>query len=500
MNKKEIIIIALGVILLTMLFIVFALQITIFSNSLTSENLTFTGNENITRNLSIYRYANITSAYINLSNYNSTRSYNGCYQESADVSNQTGIDGNCNLIYTGSYSFVTGSSTIMFINYTKPNKYLNASWVVSQIYGTKTNYTIINSCLELSHLSLYINATPVPGNFNLKGYCLNSSGWQQLFSTSSEALTSEGVDLANADKTHDGSWTTGTHWSTTRSAWQDNSDPGVAGIYEEAINWNIFAYPTNPSISINNTQIWNYSGVFNQTNNKTNDFVSTLNTAINNGSCDCQNCSIIGTNCSIPFIFHSDTLGVIGYSDININWLEYNKPNLTINKPKIEYSTTEIPYNISISDDYQLSSCIYWVMRGASLEIANTSISCLNSTGNLYVSSQNTNYTFHIFVNDTSGNYNYSNSSFSTSLDAIIITPPGSPGGGGGSIIEKLTEKVTTPFCNLKKPAFDKAWEDFFSSYSWKNFKTLWFAFWDNGLCESSASIIPLRYHDQTLK
>ena len=46
-----------------------AIQITQFNNSLSSENITFTGDENITRYLNISKYANVTSAYLNLSGY-----------------------------------------------------------------------------------------------------------------------------------------------------------------------------------------------------------------------------------------------------------------------------------------------------------------------------------------------------------------------------------------------------------------------------------------------
>lgn len=321
MDKKKVYLIS-AISILCLIFIT-AVQITTFSNNLTSENLTFTGNENITRNLSISRYVNVTGAYMNLSSYNSTSAYNKCYQESADTSNQTGIDGNCYLSYTGTYYFPTvagNTSTWMYINYTKPTDSFNASWKVSKLYGSSSSYNILDSCLKSNILSLYLLATPVPGNFNLKGYCLNSTGWQQLFSANSGALTSEGEDLPNSNNAKDGNWNTGTHWSNSRNAWQNNSFPTVAGIYEEAINWSIYSHPANTSLSINNTNIWNYSGEFNQTNNKTNDFSSALNTAINNGKCDCKNCSIVGNNCSIPFTFHSDSVGILQYSDIQINY------------------------------------------------------------------------------------------------------------------------------------------------------------------------------------
>jgi hypothetical protein len=186
----------------------------------------------------------------------------------------------------------------------------------------------------------------------------------------------------------------------------------------------------NASIFLNNTRIWNYTGEFNTTA-QTSNFATTLNTALNNGACDCANCSLVGNNCTIPFIFHSDTAGILQWSNLNITWNESIKPNLTIVQPSGEKNSTAIAYNISATDNHLLQTCKYWITRGASLEVDNTTVTCADTiTGTAYVSSSNTNYTFHSWIQDYSGNANYSNSSFSTSSTATIIV---APGGGGGS-------------------------------------------------------------------
>ncbi len=70
MNKKYLFLIVLAFVGFVFVGFVLAFTpITTFSNLLTSENLTFTGDENITRYLDIPRYANVTSAYLNLSGY-----------------------------------------------------------------------------------------------------------------------------------------------------------------------------------------------------------------------------------------------------------------------------------------------------------------------------------------------------------------------------------------------------------------------------------------------
>ena len=194
-----------------------------------------------------------------------------------------------------------------------------------------------------------------------------------------------------------------------------------------------FFSDNNFTLTINDTEIWSYSGILNTTN-KTNDFSSALNTALNSGACDCNNCSLLGNNCNINITFTSALNETLQYSNINITWTESIAPNVTITKPTGEYSTTEIPYNISAIDNWETDFCTYWVTRGASLEVANTSVTCSNEiTGSLYVSSQNTNYVFHFFANDTSGNSNKTNQTFSTSENATIIVAPS--GGGSSSTI-----------------------------------------------------------------
>jgi hypothetical protein len=57
---------------------------------------------------------------MNVSFYSGTNYNSYCFQESANVSNQTGLDGNCGLNYSGNYNFWDESSIgYISINYTK---------------------------------------------------------------------------------------------------------------------------------------------------------------------------------------------------------------------------------------------------------------------------------------------------------------------------------------------------------------------------------------------
>lgn len=69
----------------------------------------------------------------------------------------------------------------------------------------------------------------------------------------------------------------------------------------------------NNYIQIGNTKVWNHTGEFNSTfsPNQTDDFSSILNTFLDDGNC--TNGTLNGTDCIIPFIFHSDTVGILEY-------------------------------------------------------------------------------------------------------------------------------------------------------------------------------------------
>ena len=84
-----------------------------------------------------------------------------CYQESADIFNQTGIDGDCGLNYSGVYGQqggnssmidgnwntygITGYNMYLNINYTKPSLSIGSIWRVKDILEER-NLTIPNYC------------------------------------------------------------------------------------------------------------------------------------------------------------------------------------------------------------------------------------------------------------------------------------------------------------------------------------------------------------------
>lgn len=380
-----------------------------------SETLTFTQNESKLRYVNIFKDANVTSAKFNLSGNDDI-----CYQESVNIINQTGIDGDCDLNYSGVYSgtclnignglcpesawdgnWSTYNSEIgdFYINYSKP---IYSQEAILQV-GTKGasltlfNFTIPDSCFSYydDKLALYLEPFNVAFQQKVLVYCYNGSFSMFGQTTYSGSLSSI--------------------------------------INEEAVYW-VIGNISNASLEVghqNETYEWSYSGIFNQTDNQTEELRDNFMSILNSGACDCEGCFIDNlVNCSIPILFHSDSAGILKVEP-QIIWTEYINPNITVIQPIGEKTSTNIIYIINATDNYALKNCKYWVTRGASIEVSNTTVSCADQiTGTLYVSSIGTDYIFHAYVEDYFGYSNYSNSSFSTSSTAIIVLPPSAGGGG----------------------------------------------------------------------
>jgi len=179
-------------------------------------NLTFPINNSFvnTTNVNFSYVVNITQGATGLKNstiyiYNVTYITTNpwCYQESANVSNQTGFDGSCGLNYIGTYelsgswntplnecldnmtdgNYSTGCVSIsgdsyLFINYTKPDA--NIVNVVGAIWNIKLNFTnfsisLPDSCINAfpDKLSLYFDSEGGGAGF---AYCWNGIDYTLL--------------------------------------------------------------------------------------------------------------------------------------------------------------------------------------------------------------------------------------------------------------------------------------------------------------------------------
>lgn len=224
-----------------------------------------------------------------------------CYQESANTTNQTGIDtGNCGLTYTGNYRFIPNN---LYINYTKPNNALSSSlWMVKHGYSNLLkieNISIPSDCWSQTTLQLEIYSRGVAGSLgNSTPYCYNGSTWN-IIGTSIDNATSYGGTLGDGSKMIDGNWSSfvfGNGGSGTGD-WRDG-DPAAgngAPVYEEAMYW---------SLANNGTTSYTTSNSFN-VNNITNSFLNIGNN-ITLG-CTSYNGSVYGTQVNSTSYFYNGT-------------------------------------------------------------------------------------------------------------------------------------------------------------------------------------------------
>jgi PGF-pre-PGF domain-containing protein len=127
----------------------------------------------------------------------------------------------------------------------------------------------------------------------------------------------------------------------------------------------------------------------------------------------------------------NDTLGNLNWSlwSVNVTPDSIN-PNVTINAPTAgqTLTSTNVTINISFTDDIALGSCVYNVTNsGGTAVVNNTATTCGIGSIAYQTISDGSNYVLTAFANDTTGNINITNRTFS-----IDTSVPDSGGGGGG--------------------------------------------------------------------
>lgn len=441
MTKKRVFFTALMLLLAASLIFVIAEQITEFNGYASPENLTFTGNQNITRSIAIYRYANVTNAFINLSGfdyYNATLDLTSfsdgsksklltfqsntsqtasivipkyanvtsvyfnisglnyslqnmiCNQHQPDNSSAADT-ANCSLNYSGGYWFTGDTmndpgSTIdnnwgtyasartgfgeqhsyLWVNYSKPPNATGARIQYAVNYfGTPSynyTYTVPPSCYDYysDKVMLIYELWALPTwTYGIASYCKNSGGYYQMSSNTYQDdikyFYEEGIMWNVTNTTYPSNinikinnskiWNysgtfsqlnnkttdlysivaanltacTATNGNCTVDIIVHSDTPGQINLSDLRVSYN--NYPYDPWIEVgtpDGVREWSHSGAFRLTNNRTADFNASLNTALNNGACNCTGCSIVSSSCLIPFTFHSNSEGILEYSNLNI--------------------------------------------------------------------------------------------------------------------------------------------------------------------------------------
>ncbi len=369
------------------LTIKFGLNTTIaeFNNSKSIENLTFSGEENLTRYIRLNRYTKVYNTQINLSGFE--REPEGTYVTeyligSSGNGDALGIDNN------GTHLFVTdGDDSLIYIyeiNGTFTGTTINLSLQgfnqSRNPYGIAVNNTFAWVVKEYSNdptvYKYFLNGTYGDENYSVSDdmsapesitqnnsffwitdYPLMTVDIYHMNGThSGETFSISNIGHANPDRgiTNDNSniWISDRHTDKVYKYYMNGSDTSfnfsiasetdnsrditVDGSFLYVTDANInrifkywkSVYPSNPYIEVGNADSnfeWYYADKFNQINSQMYGFASELNAALNSGACDCSECLLDGDNCTIPVLFHSDTAGKIEYSDIVIEYGEDNE-------------------------------------------------------------------------------------------------------------------------------------------------------------------------------
>lgn len=285
---------------------------------------------------------------------------------------------------------------------------------------------------NLSSYTVTFNAT-VSDNFNLSNVSLwgNWTGTFQVNETNSSGLNnSDYIFTKNLSSYGDGIYTwmiqaedneTNVQNSSIRTFTIDTTAPSFVNLTNQTTVMN-----TSFSYEINATD--NGVGLGNFSINDTGNFSINYSTGI------VTNATILQVGYYVMNVTVNDTLGNLNWSLWGVNITpDTTNPNITINSPTAgqTLTSTNVTINISFSDNVALDYCSYNVTNSAGGTLINdTNVTCGSNSVEYQTISDGTNYVLNVFANDTSGNQNNTNRTFSIDTTAPV-SPPG--GGGGGT-------------------------------------------------------------------
>lgn len=492
--------------------------------------------------------ANLYDINYNTFAFNSHGLGGWCYQESANISNQSSKgtggnpagDGGCQLNYSGNYSiagaaWVNGGTTtfdgnwsssdilsgidndaFVYVNYSIPIGELSTS-----LWQVKDDNNIVNlsisSCdANNSMLKLRIdsdNQVPPVVAHQTWWQCQLSSGvWSTLRSGGGGTAYEEAMwwNISGQTNILQENWTKPNNSQQSSSFWQVKDDLGLKNLTISSDCWNYNSTSLKLKVDASNGVNWQcYNGsVWNSLASETantNVYENSMYWNIQTTQAQLSPFSTIFS--ALPFGTYYINSTAYDFAN-NSNSTETRTitleplPVLSINQPFGTYNyLNNITFNVSAgfyNSSINLSVCNYWVLRGASYEIAQTPIS-LNqtntTTGTFNVSSDLTNYIFELLCNDTAGNVNLWASNFN--INAQQQNANNGAGGGGGGYYVPLNETNQTQTlipgtCQQFSTIFDNL------LISHPNFKFLdilvnfWRQILDVTLCKAAASVYPI--------
>jgi len=203
----------------------------------------------------------------------------------------------------------------------------------------------------------------------------------------------------------------------------DTTPPSFTNLENQTVVVNIsFSYNINATDS--GVGLGNFS-----VNDTTNFSINATSGVITNGT-------ILSIGYYTVNVSVNDTLGNLNWSLWSVNVTpDTINPNITINSPTAGQNLTSsnVTINISFSDNLVLEYCSYNITNSVGGAVVNdTNITCGLSSVKYQTISDGSNYLLTTFANDTSGNINVTNRTFSIDT-SVPSSPPSSSGGGGGS-------------------------------------------------------------------
>jgi len=402
-----------------------------FNNSLGEENLTFTGNQNITRWLSIpVGYSDIKNAYLNLSGYLggeqtcevSTVGASGIYPENVTWYAQTFMVG---------YSGENITYEITNVGISDPIRTYGASTLYAGIKAVNssnapTGVDLSNGTLVDSEVQEFGTWT----NISMSAYNLQPGTTYALVLKCPECYLDLGVLYNPVFQDGGDTYGGGALFNSTDfgSTWAEQTGDDLTFIVRGKI------YPQNVSLNLENDNIFNYTNTFSQQNNKTINFNDVVNKYLNITY-------LVGSNYLLPFIFHSDSIGVLQYLDLIFNTEGFTENSQTYTTPILEGKSSDFSINITYdSEDYPLivGTLIYNNSRYVSTKTGSGNNLIFNRALSSSAVSTQQNVSFHweFILTNESSEKSYFNSTFNNQT----INPISAAFCGGA---------YTTPFLNI---------------------------------------------------
>lgn len=321
------------------------------------------------------------------------------------------------------------------------------------------NDTVNNLGLNNSYYVQIVSTDVTPPTMTLNTPADNYNTTSQTIALN--ATASENVNLTNMSIY--GNWTGNWTLNATNSSPMNNvlTTFIISNLPEGKYSWNVRACDnssncafaiSNQTFTIDKTPPY-FTAIENQTValntpltydiNATDDIVGLGNFSINdtgNFSMDpstgiVTNATALSSGYYLLNVTVNDTLGNLNWSLWNVNVsFDNENPGVSINAPSAgtTLSTNNITINISFSDNIALSSCSYNITNSTGTVIADTAMTCELNSFEYKTISDGSNYVLTTFANDTSGNANITNRTFSIDTSTPTTQHPGGGGSSGG--------------------------------------------------------------------